>query len=448
MKRNHMMAFATVALCLLASPLMADDKASQTADPVGVWAVVIEAEGQVFEPTMKVTRDGGELKVEYLTDEFGDHEAVDVKQDGGKLDFRIAVDAPEGAMELKFATKIDGNDLTGEVEYTVGDITGSADVEGKREVAANPAGTWNLTVEAEGQVFEPTLKVAKDGDNFSVEYLSDEFGDHEATDVKVDGDNMSFVIAVDAPEGSLKLTIAAKIDGDELSGEVEYEVGDITGTADIEGEREVAADPVGVWNVVVEAEGQVFEPVMKVTRDGGDLKVEYLTDEFGDHEAVDVKQDGDKLAFRIAVDAPEGSLELKFDTKIAGDELTGEVEYAVGDITGSADVEGKREAQAQLAGTWNVTVEAEGQVFEPQVKVTADGGEYAIEYLSDEFGDHEATDIKVDGDNVSFVIAVDAPEGSLKLTITAKIDGDKMNGEVEYEVGDITGTADLEAERE
>ena len=75
---------------------------------------------------------------------------------------------------------------------------------------------------------------------------------------------------------------------------------------------------------------------------------------------------------------------MKFDTVPRGNKLSGEIEYEVGDITGSSEVDGEREVPVSLAGTWNVVIEAEGQVFEPVMKVTDDGGKLAVEYLTDE----------------------------------------------------------------
>jgi hypothetical protein len=324
-----------------------------------------------------------------------------------------------------------------------------ADAVQSQPTTADVVGEWKLMIEAEGQVFEPTVKIAKAGDDLTVEYLSDEFGDHAATEVKLDGNQLSYTIAAESPEGEMKLDFVHKIDGNKLSGEVEYNVGGIQGTADVSGQRDLGSDPVGMWNLVVEAEGQVLEPTLKVSKPDGQLKVELLTNEIGDHEAKDAKLNGNNLVFSFELESAEGSAKLNFNTNIDGDKLTGTVDYELGDISGSTDVDGKREAPAGGAvGSWKLALEAEGQIAEPTLKITEENGALKAEMLTDEIGDHAAKDVKLDGDNLTFVIEIEAPEGAAKAHFKVKIDGDKLTGNVEYELGDISGTTEVTGERE
>jgi hypothetical protein len=449
MKRNYLTMLATVAVCLLTTPVRADQQNEKATDPSGTFNWMQDFGAGEAEHWLVLNADGDKLTGNYMSD-AGSVAIQDGKIKDGKFSFKIELEVDGAAVTTTTEGQVKGDKLTAVTE--VDDGSQSQEVEWEADRKTRPedvVGTWNLTIDAEGQVFEPVAKISKDGDNLKVEYMTDEFGDHEAVDVKLADNHLTYTIAVESPDGGMKLKFDTVPRGNKLHGEIEYEVGDITGSSEVDGEREVPVSLAGTWNVVIEAEGQIFEPVMKVTDDGGKLAVEYLTDEFGDHMAKDIKLDGDKLSFTIAADSPDGSLNLDFALKVDGDELEGEVEYEVGDITGSAEVEGEREAAGpDLVGSWNLTADAEGQTFEPVMKVTKKDGELAIEYLTDEFGDHEATDIKLDGNKLSFTIAVDSPDGAMELKFNTEVDGDEIEGEVEYTVGDISGTAEIEGERD
>jgi hypothetical protein len=449
MKRNYLMTLATVAVCLLTTPVLADHHNEKSTDPSGTFNWTQDFGAGEAEHWLVLNANGDKLTGSYVSN----GEAVEI-QDGkikdGKFSFKIELEVDGASITTSTEGQVKGDKLTAVTEIDDGSETQEVEFEaGRKTRVEDVVGTWNLTIDAEGQTFEPVAKITKDGDKLKVEYLTDEFGDHEAIDVKLEDNKLSYTIAVESPEGGMKLKFDTAPRGNKMHGDLEYEVGDITGSSEVDGEREVPVSLAGTWNVTIEAEGQVFEPVMKVTENGGKLGIEYLTDEFGDHEATDITLDGDKISFTIATDSPDGSLKLVFALKVDGDELDGEVEYEVGDITGSADVEGEREASApDLVGTWNLTADAEGQTFEPVMKVTKKDGELAIEYLTDEFGDHEASDIKLDGNKLTFKIAVDSPDGAMELNFTTEIEGDEIDGEVEYVVGDVTGTTEIEGKRE
>jgi hypothetical protein len=343
------MSLATIALCVVTTPLFAQATATETAtsDPAGTWFWTQDYGQGEADHWLMINTDGEKLTGSYLSDGLDEPVAIeDGKFADGKFTFKLTVDAEGQEIEVTTTGSVTGDEMSAVSEFEVDGTTQEADLDAIRKTRPEDVvGTWNLEIEAEGQVFEPVAKVTQDGDQLKVEYLTDEFGDHEAIDVELKDNKLAYTIAVESPEGAMKLVFNTMPAGDKVTGTVDYEVGDITGSADVTGSREPAAtDIVGTWNLTADAEGQTFEPTMKVTRnDDGELTVEYLTDEFGDHEAVDVKLDGDKLTFMIAVESPEGAMKLMFDTKIDGNKISGKVDYEVGDITGSTDIEGEKE---------------------------------------------------------------------------------------------------------
>jgi hypothetical protein len=344
MKRNYLLTLATVAICLLTTPVLADDAAKQTTEPSGSYQWTQDfGQGEV-ENWLVLDVDGEKLTGTYIAN--GESTPIaDGEYKDGKFSFKLdlVVDGTDIAVTSTGSVKGDKMSAVSEVE-----LDGNSqefDLEATRTTRVEDVvGTWNLTIDAEGQTFEPVAKITQDGDTLKVEYLTDEFGDHEAIDVSLKDNKLSYTIAVDSPDGAMKLKFDTVPRGSNVIGTLEYEVGDITGSSDVEGKREPAAtDIAGTWNMTIDAEGQTFEPTMKVSRKDGKLAIEYLTDEFGDHEAVEIKEDGDKLNFTIAADNPDGALKMTFALKADGGKMDGEVEYEVGDITGTADIEGEKE---------------------------------------------------------------------------------------------------------
>lgn len=344
MKRNHLMTLAAVAFCLVATPLMADDTATKTADPSGTFSWTQDYGQGEADHCLVLDADGDDLTGIYCSGDLC-IPLQDGKIEDGKLSFKIVVDVEGTAVDIVVTGAVDGDKLVGVSTIDDGGDGQEADLQAERKTRPEDVvGTWDVTIEAEGQVFEHIAEVTKDGDELKVEYITDEFGDHNAVDVKFADNKLDFTIAVESPEGGLELKFSTKPQGGKLTGELEYQVGDITGSTEIEAERQVPqADIVGTWSMTIDAEGQTFEPTMVVTKEDGKFAIEYLTDEFGDHDAVDVNLDGNKLAFVIAVESPEGGIKLTVKAKVTGDELDGEVEYEVGDITGTAEIEGERE---------------------------------------------------------------------------------------------------------
>lgn len=328
-------------------------------------------------------------------------------------------------------------------------LTTTAFADDSVKVSTDPSGTFFWTQDFGAGEADHWLILDADGDKLTGSYSSNDQS-VPIQDGKIEDGKFSFKIELEVDGASITTQTKGQVKGDQMTAIVEVDDGNETVEADLEAGRKTRPeDVVGTWNLAIDAEGQTFEPVAKITQDGDKLKIEYLTDEFGDHEAVDVSLKDNKLSYTIAVDSPDGAMKLKFVTMPRGSNVTGDLEYEVGDITGSAEVEGSKEpAATDIAGTWSTTIDAEGQTFEPTMKVTRKDGKLAIEYLTDEFGDHEAVDVKEEGGKLTFTIAADSPDGSLKLMFDVKVDGDKLEGEVEYEVGDITGTADVEGEKE
>lgn len=83
---------------------------------------------------------------------------------------------------------------------------------------ANVDGTWNTVAKTPMGDQQATLSVTSNGDTFTGDY-SGAMGSSEITDGKVDGDTLSWSLAITVPM-PMTLTCEATVDGDAINGTV------------------------------------------------------------------------------------------------------------------------------------------------------------------------------------------------------------------------------------
>jgi len=82
--------------------------------------------------------------------------------------------------------------------------------------AADIAGTWKASIETPNGTIETTFVFKVDGDKLTGTATSAQMGESAIADGKVDGDNISFAIKRDTPNGEFVLNYKGKVAGDEI----------------------------------------------------------------------------------------------------------------------------------------------------------------------------------------------------------------------------------------
>jgi hypothetical protein len=103
-------------------------------DVVGTWKLKVETDaGEVFEPTVVLSLEKGELAGSYDGQVAGKHDLQDVKLEKNKLSFTISGDAADGSTFLaKFTGKPRGNRIGGKSAVTIDGSELTAKVRGHR----------------------------------------------------------------------------------------------------------------------------------------------------------------------------------------------------------------------------------------------------------------------------------------------------------------------------
>jgi hypothetical protein len=108
------MAIFRISIALL---LMVFSATAQAPDPVGVWSMQADAQGQVSPFTLTITKEGGVLKGKIASELYGDQVLTDLKFENGALTYTRRLEVGGQAVEMAFKGKIEGDKATG--AYTV-----------------------------------------------------------------------------------------------------------------------------------------------------------------------------------------------------------------------------------------------------------------------------------------------------------------------------------------
>jgi hypothetical protein len=156
---------------------------------------------------------------------------------GGELIFTVTHDFDGQEIVVKFKVKQDGEKLAGLAEYDLGGQTGTAEIEGSRSKAADIAGDWNIAITGEnGDTIEVTAKLTQDGDKIGGDYTGPA-GDAKVSDAKLDGKTLTFKVVRERDGQELILNYKGEVDGDTITGDVEFDFDGQTRSTTFEAKR-------------------------------------------------------------------------------------------------------------------------------------------------------------------------------------------------------------------
>jgi hypothetical protein len=82
--------------------------------------------------------------------------------------------------------------------------------------AADIAGTWKASIETPNGTLESTFAFKVDGSTLTGTVTSQQMGETQISDGKVDGDMVSFAVKRSTPDGEFVITYKGKVSGDEM----------------------------------------------------------------------------------------------------------------------------------------------------------------------------------------------------------------------------------------
>ncbi len=178
---------------------------------VGTWNIAFKlGEREIKNQLVVAKGEGDSLEVDWKSTR-AKHEITDVKYSRGQLSFKSDVTIDENTFAITFEGSLRSGDLQGKIKSERSEV----EVSGKRANAA-AIGTWAIEVAPGENSDRPPRKqrLRIDSD------LSGLYGTLPISDVKLDGDKLTFKAVIKWGDNEFEFQFAGKIDGESLSGEI------------------------------------------------------------------------------------------------------------------------------------------------------------------------------------------------------------------------------------
>lgn len=287
-------------------------------------------------------------------------------------------------------------------------------------------GVWNILVDANGVEGPGVLTITHEDGKFGGTSASDQ-GVLDVSDINFEDGTLTFILEIEAAD--LTIEFEGTIKGDSIKGS--YQIPDMGVTLPMTGTRAGSISAiVGTWNLMVESQlgnnprTLVINEDMTGTYGGGD---------FDDFEISNLEIEGNSIEFNVNLSVQSQELPSTVNLTLDGTNVKGTLNF----VQGQAQIVGEKAAAAGFVGSWKLTVDSQLGINERDLVINEDmTGTY-----SGDIGSFDVTDVKVDGDSVSFTMTLDLQGQSLPTTFQGKLDGETLSGELDVGVGvaSVTG---------
>jgi len=240
--------------------------------------------------------------------ESGEHAVSNVKFEDGKLTYTRKSKFGEREFESSFEGAIQGNKLAGAFKSEQGELPATGE-----RVGAALVGKWELTTTSERGTRTRMLTIYGD---MTGRYES--FGGEiPIKDLKLEGDEVTFVLEMGFGDQTFKMDFKGKLDGKSLTGQLVSE----RGTTEVAGKMLEAASPlVGTWEFTRETEGGTRTSMLKIKED---MTATYTVRD-NEIAVTDLKVDGVQVSFKVIMRYGDSDVPMEFKGKLDGTTLKGE----------------------------------------------------------------------------------------------------------------------------
>jgi len=275
-------------------------------------------------------------------------------------------------------------------------------------------GDWLLKIEFDGQQMTAILSLSSDKEGKLAGQWISFFGLGELSDIKYEGNNLSFVQISRFGDQEFRMNFAGMLEGDKISGTLSSERGE----SKVEGQR-VRPMPaaVGSWEMKVKMGEREFTATLVVKTDKeGKLAADWQS-QFGEHQISDVQFKDGKLTFKRTSKIQDRQFESTFEGMVKADTLSGTFKSEQGDIS----AEGKR-IGAALVGKWELEITSERGTRRQILQVNPD--------MSGMYGPTAVKKVNLEGDKVTFQIVLEFGEQKFEINFEGKLEDKKLTGEL------------------
>ena len=214
--------------------------------------------------------------------------------------------------------------------------------------AEDITGTWQVTMDFNGNQMMATLTIAKKADGT----LTGKWGSSDIANVKFEGDKLTFTRTIQFGGGE---PFVQNFTGTLKDGKITGTMGNEQFSSNITAVRKKPMSPaVGQWDITYKPGNQEITARLIISQKSDGTLTGEWTKEPGQNVISNVKFQDGKLTLTRKTKADSAETESTFEGTVKGDELTGTLRSS----TGTVQANGKRFGTA-LVGTWLLTSNAE-----------------------------------------------------------------------------------------
>ncbi len=291
--------------------------------------------------------------------------------------------------------------------------------------AEDLAGEWEMVMEFGGRPAFATLTIAKSSDGA----LTGKWGAGELTNVKFDGQKLTFARTVKWGDNEFTMTYAGTLKDGKIAGAFSTDNGEFAAN----GARAKPIAPVaGQWDMQYRiGERDITGRLAIAQKPDGALEGKW-TSQRGESTISNLKSQGGKLSFDRTSSFNGNEFKSSFEGTVQGDKLAGAFKSERGEMPATGQRFG-----AAIIGKWELTTVSERGTFQGMLKVFPDlTGRYDL------FGaEIPLKGLKLEGDQLTFTIEFGFGEQTSQMDFKGKVDGRTLKGQTTSSRGtsEVTG---------
>ena len=374
-------------------------------DIAGDWEIQMDLNGRKTFGSLSISKkpDGT------FTGKWGRTEISDVKFDGKKLTFVRTVRFGDQEFKTNYEGTLKDGAIAGSLSSERGNFTANA---ARRKPRSPVLGRWEFKYTVGDREILATLALTEGPGGLEGKWTSN-FGEHVVSNVKFQEGKLSLARKTKLPDRELETTYEGALQGNKLTGTIKSELGEIPAN----GQR-LGAELAGTWELTSTTDRGPRTSVLTVYED--------LTGRYeiigGETPFKDLKLDGNKVSFSVESGFGDQTFTLDFKGQLDGKTLKGEITSP----RGTREVTGKKVDQTSpLVGAWEITRESTNGPRTVKLTIKEDlTGTYTIEDNT-----VNITDLRLQGDEVSFKVTVKRGDREVPTEFKGKLDGTTLKGQ-------------------
>lgn len=219
----------------------------------------------------------------------------------------------------------------------------------------DPSGTWRWEYDLDGTHFKDLVRLdfGAAGKSSTDKELKGTYESSSGRKIaiengKVDGPKVSFQFKITYQGMDVKLEFEGTVKDDSLNGNVH--------ASTTEGSRDLpwtatrtveAEDVIGTWKMRIDADGNVLEPEVVISKDGEKLKGKYKSGTEIEIDGIEIKVVKNELKFLIDTSYQGTKIKADYRGRPYGNKVRGTIDYDLGGNTGTIDFSGTRSTESK-----------------------------------------------------------------------------------------------------